>query len=71
MATPPGTDHREYDTEQEVSVYDLFLALLPFPMLLGVLAGRFTPFPVNAALFIGATTTVLVAGWGLFWHYPS
>lgn len=71
MATQQGTDDVAQDSHHEVSVYDLFLALLPFPMLAGVVAGRFTPFPVNTALFIGASLTILVAGWGLFWHYPS
>lgn len=71
MPTPAGTDEIATDEAQEVSFYDLFLAALPFPMIVGVLAGRLTAFPVNAALFIGASITVLVAGWGLFVHYPS
>lgn len=71
MATPPKSDPVVSDEAQEVSFYDIFLAALPFPMIAGVVAGRFTPFPVNAALFIGATITVALAGWGLFWHYPS
>jgi|GEM_PF-3529430 len=71
MATPPETDAVVSDEAQEVSVYDIFLAALPFPMIVGIVAGRFTPLPVHAALFIGATITVVIAGWGLFWHYPS
>lgn len=71
MATQHGNDDRESTPEHAVSVYDVFLALLPLPMIASVFAGRLTPFPVNAALFVGATTTAALAGWGLFWHYPS
>lgn len=53
------------------SIFDLFLALLPVPMIAGALAGRLTAAPTNLALFLGAVLTVCLAAWGLFWHYPA
>lgn len=54
-----------------VSRYDLYLALLPVPLLLGVVAALATAVPAQYGAGVGSVLSALVLGHGLFRDAPT
>ncbi|WP_156105576.1 hypothetical protein [Halobellus rufus] len=55
---------------QSVSRYDLLLAALPIPLLLGIGSGVLTDLPLAAAAGLGSVPSALLLAYGLFVHAP-
>jgi hypothetical protein len=59
------TDH------ETVSRYDLMLAVLPVPLLLGAVGGLLTSVPTALGAGAGGLPSALVVGYGLFVDTPE
>lgn len=68
VKTDPLSD--SVDVGPDVSRYDLLLAVLPFPLLLGALVGEFSATPMHVGLSFGSVPTVLLLWYGLFFDAP-
>lgn len=58
------------DVGQDVSRYDLLLATLPLPLLLGVFVGGFSPLATHIGVSLGSIPSVLLLSYGLFVDSP-
>ncbi|WP_144905270.1 hypothetical protein [Halobellus captivus] len=54
-----------------VSRYDLLLAALPIPLLLGIGSGVATDMPVALGVSVGGIPSALLLGYGLFVDAPT
>lgn len=54
-----------------LSRYDLYLALLPVPLIAGILAALGTPTPLSYGAGAGALPSALVLCYGLFRDAPT
>lgn len=66
---PPRTDGIARDLD--LSRYDLYLALLPVPLLLGCLAAIVTPLSLPYGAGAGALPAAVLLGHGLFRDAPT
>jgi hypothetical protein len=68
-------DRREFETSADdgpgLSRYDLFLALLPLPLLVGLGWGAATPAPLSAGAGLGSLPSAALLAYGLFVDGPS
>lgn len=53
------------------SRYDLYLALLPVPLIVGAVLALATPVPLSYGAGAGALPSALVLGYGLFRDAPT
>jgi len=65
----PPTDGIAPDVR--VSRYDLYLALLPVPLVVGMLAALAAPIPLSYGAGAGALPSALVLGYTLFGDAPT
>jgi hypothetical protein len=56
---------------EAVSRYDLMLAVLPVPVLLGAVGGLLTSVPTTLGVGVGGLPSALVVGYGLFVDTPE
>jgi len=54
-----------------IARYDLYLALLPVPLIVGVLAALSTPLPLSLGAGTGALPSALLLAYGLFRDAPT
>jgi hypothetical protein len=54
-----------------VSRYDLFLGLLPLPLVSGAVAGEVAAIPSLAGVALGAVPSILLLLYGLFVDAPA
>ena len=55
----------------ELDYYDLALAVVPIPLLLGLLAGKFLALPTQTGVSVGAALSALAVGHLLFRDPPT
>jgi hypothetical protein len=66
------TTHGSRNVEDErFSRYDLFLALLPLPLLLGLAGATVTPAPLSTGAGLGSLPSAVLLAYGLFVDGPS
>ncbi|MFB6176203.1 MAG: hypothetical protein ABEI99_03475 [Halobaculum sp.] len=72
MATKnPNSDGLAQHADQSLSRYDFMLALMPLPIVAGVLATVVGQLPTVSGLGFGSFLSALVVGYGLFFDNPS
>ncbi|WP_152040797.1 hypothetical protein [Salinigranum salinum] len=59
------------DDSRRPSRYDLFLALLPVPLLFGLVGGTLTSVPLSTGAGLGSLPSAVLLAYGLFVDGPS
>lgn len=59
------------DSGSGVSRYDLLLAILPLPLLLGVTSASLSPIPLHYGVSLGSLPSVFLLAYGLFYDAPT
>ena len=70
MSTQTTHGSRNVD-DRRFSRYDLFLALLPLPVLFGLVGATVTAAPLSAGAGLGSIPSALLLAYGLFVDGPS
>ena len=70
MSTQTTHGRRNVD-DRRFSRYDLLLALLPLPVLFGLVGATVTAAPLSAGAGLGSIPSVLLLAYGLFVDGPS
>jgi hypothetical protein len=65
------THGNRIDESCRLSRYDLFLALLPMPLLLGLAGATVTAAPLSAGAGVGSLPSAAMLAYGLFVDGPS
>lgn len=65
------TGRTRTDRRRRLSRYDLLLALLPLPLLLGTAGAALTAIPLSIGVGYGSLPTLLLLAYGLFVDGPT
>lgn len=57
--------------EVDVSRYDLLLAVLPLPLIIGAAVGFFSAFSMHVSVAMGSFPSTILLGYGLFYDNPT
>lgn len=67
----PSSDGTVQQTDESLSWYDLMLAAVPLPMVVGAAAGAAGSLPPAGGLGVGALLSATVVAYGLFCDPPA